>query len=289
MIKGFPIDYMHLICLGVVRKMLGYWVKRATANKAGKLAIRTKNKIQKELKELSSFFPKEFNRNSYNFLKPAKWKATQARSFLLYVGIVVLKGYIDERIYKHFLLLHVATTICMSESHSAYIDIADEMFKDFINEFSNIYGKEYISPNVHNLGHIVDDVREFGVLDNFASFKFENFLGILKRLLRSGRLPLQQGAKRLYEKFLVDLRNRIAKNEKPIEHPSIHSIKFENFTISHKKGDKWFLTKDKNIIEFKSVVVRDNETFIIGRKLRNKTDLYTDVIDSRFSTNKNST
>ena len=53
--------------------------------------------------------------------------------------------------------------------------------------------------NVHNLVHLPDDVRKFGPLDSFSAFAFENFLRSLKRLVRSGRLPLQQIVHRLIE------------------------------------------------------------------------------------------
>lgn len=41
--------------------------------------------------------------------------------------------------------------------------------------------------------------RQFGVLENFSAFPFENFLGQLKRRLRSGNRPLAQIVKRMLE------------------------------------------------------------------------------------------
>jgi hypothetical protein len=41
----------------------------------------------------------------------------------------------------------------------------------------------------------------YGCLDNFSEFKFENFLGGLKRKIHSGYLPLQQIASRLQPVF----------------------------------------------------------------------------------------
>ena len=50
----------------------------------------------------------------------------------------------------------------------------------FVKSFSTLYGKEYISDNVHNLLHLCNDVRKYGPLDVFSAFKFENFMQAIK-------------------------------------------------------------------------------------------------------------
>lgn len=274
MVKDFPIDYMHLICLGVVKKILVFWTVSPTANKKGKLSSIQMLTINKELEQMIPYFPSEFNRKHLDFSKVSSWKATQFRSFLLYVGVVVLKGNIDEGIYNHFLLLHYATTICLSNKNLKFLNTAEVMYRDFINQFSDIYGKQYVSQNVHNLGHISDDVRRFGVLDNFSAFKFENKLGVLKRLLRSGNLPLQQIANRTYEKFLLDIQTQLQSRDiSPDESIAKNCFKFGDFVIKNNMGDRWFLTKSKDIVAFKSAVNNDTGRIILqGQKLSNKTD-----------------
>ena len=46
-----------------------------------------------------------------------RWKATEFRQFLLYSGIVVLKGIVTNQFYQHFLSLSIAIRI-MLESDS---------------------------------------------------------------------------------------------------------------------------------------------------------------------------
>lgn len=38
MIKCCPRDYMHLVCLGMNKKLLGFWTKKPTTNKTGQLS-----------------------------------------------------------------------------------------------------------------------------------------------------------------------------------------------------------------------------------------------------------
>lgn len=52
---------------------------------------------------------------------------------------------------------------------------------------------------MHSLIHLYDDVRHFGALDSFSAFAFETELGRMKRLLRSGNMPLRQVCGRLSE------------------------------------------------------------------------------------------
>ena len=53
---------------------------------------------------------------------------------------------------------------------------------------------------MHSLFHICDGVSQYGSLNEYSAFPFENALGIMKRLLRSGCTPLQQLCRRLSER-----------------------------------------------------------------------------------------
>lgn len=62
-----------------------------------------------------------------------------------------------------------------------------------------LYGKDNTIYTVHNLIHLSDDAKQFGPLDSFSTFPFENYLHSLKRLLRKYE-PLPQLHRRLIEK-----------------------------------------------------------------------------------------
>lgn len=131
--------------------------------------------------------PKEFSRRPRSLSEVAYWKATEFRQFLLYTGPIVLKTVLNTDVYTHFLTLHVAVSILISPTlivNKNNIDYAKKLLQHFVQSFEKIYGKEYISHNVHNLLHISNEVRKFGPLDSFSSFRFENFLQILKNFLR---------------------------------------------------------------------------------------------------------
>lgn len=100
------LDYMHNICLGMVKKLIEFCVK---GKKDICLTDLNKEKINIELAVLRSYVPIEFSRlprplNDFNF-----WKATELRHFLVYFGCIVLKGKLKSSLYSHFLLLPYAT------------------------------------------------------------------------------------------------------------------------------------------------------------------------------------
>lgn len=85
MISLFPLEYMHLVCLGVVRKLLLMWMR-------GPLIFRLPSKIvdriSDRLVEMRPYVPVEFVRRPRSLREVDHWKATEFREFLL--GSVVL-------------------------------------------------------------------------------------------------------------------------------------------------------------------------------------------------------
>ncbi|CAG7731206.1 unnamed protein product [Allacma fusca] len=59
-----------------------------------------------------------------------------------------------------------------------------------------------MSYNVHGLEHLAEDAAVLGPLDEFSGFKFENFLGYLKSLLKKPNAPLQQVHRRKSDRIL---------------------------------------------------------------------------------------
>lgn len=60
---------------------------------------------------------------------------------------------------------------------------------------------------MHSVIHIPDDALIYGKLDNVSAFPFENYMQILKRLLRAKNLPLEQAINRIEERNCFDFEN----------------------------------------------------------------------------------
>uniref|UniRef100_T1GC30 Uncharacterized protein n=1 Tax=Megaselia scalaris TaxID=36166 RepID=T1GC30_MEGSC len=257
-IKAFPRDSIHLVFLGVSKKTISFWVDKPTINKSGKLSSHQINKINIILIEVSTGYPNDFNRKPTSISEYNNWKATEHRSFLL---------------YHHYL------------KHRHLLSLAENYLEVFVNNFAVIYGEGYSSYNVHNLLHLADDCRQFGVLDDFSCFKFENKLGWLVKLLSTGFLPLAQAAKRIMSQFDYELRNYNLKADRNLpsfekrQHFGFLKVVFDKFYLETDTNNQWFLsTQPHKIISFK--FARSDEK-LMGRVIPNRWASFTDPIDSR--------
>lgn len=204
-----------------------------------------------------------------------RWKGTEYRSFLLYISIVVLKKHLKKYYYEHFLLFYCAVVILNSEYFVKYlIDTADEMIKSFLNIFKSKFGTSLFTSNLHNLCHLVDEVKRFGALQNFDAYPFKNRLQGIKKLVRQRRYPLSELAKRVLEQECTNERN-INEFEQSIDTASLtrptnfdcekfmaignsygvyEKIQFKQYRITGADRDKWFLTQNFEIVACKYIV-----------------------------------
>lgn len=112
-----PFEYMHLVLLGVVKKTLCAFV----TGKYGKKTKLSKQQIDIILNRLNiivSYCPQEFNHKPRSISEYGSFKATECRQFLLYTGVVVLFGIIEQNVYNHFLLLHAIMRCLTNNSPS---------------------------------------------------------------------------------------------------------------------------------------------------------------------------
>ena len=113
-IRQFPLDYMHLVCLGVVKRLIFYWKEGPRPYKLspGQLTM-----ISNKLEEYKGMLPSEFSRQPRGLKEIKRWKATEFRQFLIYTGPVVLKGVVSTEQYEHFLCLSIAMRIILDEDN----------------------------------------------------------------------------------------------------------------------------------------------------------------------------
>ncbi|KAF5272403.1 hypothetical protein FQR65_LT17405 [Abscondita terminalis] len=198
LITNVPLDYMHMVCLGVIRKLIGFWVKTTSC-------FRVTPHFRKVMSDrslsLANSLPMEFQRKPRNFMELDRWKATEFRFFLLYSGPVILKDCIESSNYKHFLCLHVTMRIlAKGDYNDSKRRMALNLIKKFMINFEKLYGSKELVYNVHSIKHLVEDILKKNItLDSISCFPFENALGHLVKLIRTPNKPLEQVICRLSE------------------------------------------------------------------------------------------
>jgi hypothetical protein len=207
MIKQFPIDYMHQVCLGVTKKLILMWMRGKRRNT--KLSAGQVEQISLNMLSLKRFIPQEFARKPRSLSEVDRWKATEFRQFLLYTGQFALKDILPDPLYQHFMCLSVSINILVSENLSErHKDYAGQLLKYFVEQCKDLYGDEFLVYNVHSLIHLKDDVEEYQSLDNCAAWVFENYMQQLKKKVRSGTNPAAQLVKRVLESMDAGGKNR---------------------------------------------------------------------------------
>ncbi len=250
LVSQVPLDYMHLACLGVTRKLFRQWVK-------GKIPHKMSNKIimeiSKHLMLLRKYIPNCFQRKPRSLLEIDHFKASEFRTLLLYTGVVCLKNLISQDYYDHFVLLHSAMFILLSKK--AFVpewnSIAKDLLRKFVEDGIRIYGSEFSVYNVHSLLHLHDDAMRFGNLDNASCFPFENFMQEIKRMIHSKNFALEQVTKRIaeYEMFTFP-ENATDRDD-------------YNLKVSDKVGCNCYMLKSGKLILVKNVFKRAIGEFFV--------------------------
>lgn len=84
------------------------------------------------------------------------------------------------------------------------LNTADKLLGMYVRDFQKYYTRN-IAYNVHNLLHIVECAREFGRVDGFSAYKFENAIRKLQFLVHSHTNVFSQIRNRLEERKNVGL------------------------------------------------------------------------------------
>lgn len=285
MVKQFPLDYMHLVCLGVVKKLIvNLWLN---GKPPGKLSFLQINSISESLLAQVKNIPYEFNRKPRCLHETKRWKATEFRMFLFYIGPVVLKNNVKEDIYKHFISLHFSMSLLSVMKNPGDLEYARTLLKYFVKYFIVLYGSENVSHNVHNLLHTCDDVQYFGPLDSFSAFPFENHMQYFKKFVRKGERPLEQIVKRINEQDVSTLNNHQSKTFPVLaeEHfggstlgivvkKQYKKLFFQQFMLSVAEPDNCCFIENEIILIKNIIVDKEDKILIIGQKFLKQSDFY---------------
>ncbi|XP_039299877.1 uncharacterized protein LOC111054008 isoform X1 [Nilaparvata lugens] len=204
LVTQVPLDYLHLMCLGITKKLVRVWVDKGP--KQCKLRASAIENISSRLKIIaSSHIPSEFSRRPRPLHTFKFWKATEYRSFMLYIGPVVLFKILPDELFQHFTVFHVIAYILTSDKGSdlSWRNYCQELISHFLHLSSSLYGREFLIYNFHNLTHLPNDVKNYGSLDRFSAFPFENHMKVIKNMVRSHNNAIEQVIKRLGERKLI--------------------------------------------------------------------------------------
>lgn len=182
LVRGMGIDYMHGVLLGVQKLLLTLWFSPTFSKERFSIFLKVEYVDERLSQILPSSEIKRLPRSISEHLK--YWKASELRSFLLFYGLPTLYGLLPDNYFSHYTLFVHAIFILLQESISqADLQEADRLLDGFCKSFSNLYHPRFHTLNVHQLLHLVDDVRDLGPLYTHSCFAFEDKNGFLLKLI----------------------------------------------------------------------------------------------------------
>ena len=196
-----PAEYMHLGCLGVIKRLVELTFKvskqrpRITKRKLSSPA--SFNKLMLQTKVL-----KEFSRRARN-LDFAVFKGEEFRNLVLFFFPLVIKC-IEPEAQEITLWLNLAYMLRSSVIPSAeYSKISEQLVKEccenFYQLFEALFGQRNCSYNLHTFCCHLTQIRTHGPLTETSAFKFESFYGEMRRSFVPGTVsPLKQIMKKIF-------------------------------------------------------------------------------------------
>ena len=274
-------------------------------------ALYNKDLINERLTNARNHCPREFQRKPQTLKKLADWKATQFRMFLLYIGVVVLHGALEEKCLRHFYVLvisirsmcrRVDRTCHRQEILNSISSICTTLLKYFFTKGVELFSKTFAVSNVHGVIHIPQDYRRFGPLDSFSAFKYESFLGRLKSLVTAAFQPMTQVINK-YPSLLLNIGKNRATNhiEEFNEIPELRlpeqkkknkqnddddlddqyryykEMKFKNFTVrTDLEGDRYVVMGTGSYVRVEKILqnMYTDEIFITGKTFSERRPLF---------------
>lgn len=298
MVKDVVFEYMHMCCLGVMKKLILTWL-RGTYTKNTKLTGSQIQIISNRLKVLSKYCPREFARHVESLDDCDQFKATQWRLIMLYVGVVCFKEVLKDYVYDHFLLFHISMRILVSSIYNTNRNLvfSEMAIKKFVLLCEDIYGSTFLSYNIHGILHLVEDVLRFGPLDSYSAFPYENNMVYFRRMCRKPHLSLQQIAARRAEqeqckKRTIEQHNYIKVWKKHEQSPLPYAdnnfrmynqykfLKTPDMTIGVCVRDNCCILSDLSICCVKNILQYENNYFIVVKKFLQVADFYSINISS---------
>ena len=189
-VRSFVIDSMHCLMLGITRMLISTWFDKKYRSSAWHIG----SSVHRINKRMLSMLPtSEVQRYPRSFNEMKYFKASEWSNIVLYYGYSVFEGILAPSYYEHFTLFVTICHNCLQkEIHEGLITEVEALCESFICGMESLYGVEFCSFNIHQLRHIAKCLRDWGPLHNYSCFSYETHLGILKKAVHCGRLPIEQ-------------------------------------------------------------------------------------------------
>lgn len=187
LVDGISVEPMHCLLLGIFRSLIlkGWLGSLKISLFDHKRIDKTFFKEQLSQRICKISIPSDLSRAPRDLDQIKHWKSSEYDNFLSYFFVPTIKGLLKPKIYNHVLCLVRIYYL----AHKGKVDMEKiSELKNLIEEFqigiSTIYGKSFLTYNLHILSHLPDSLENLGPMANVSSYPLEDIMGILKEKVR---------------------------------------------------------------------------------------------------------
>ena len=273
MIEQFLYDYMHVVLLNVVKRLMKAWVYGPEPFKIDGNFV---DVITARLLFYAKSCPTEFGRRPRSLKHLRHFKATEFRSFLCYTGFAAALGVLKTTdYYYNFLLLSCAMRILLNPALSdKFHAFAKKLLRAFVKHYTQLYGEDRTVFSVHALIHLPRQAAQYGHLDKISSFPYESYLYKLKQLIRKPGCTLKQVVARLYEQRHLNMpasrlksngtKYMLEHNDGPVPQERLHrrsrqykAVVFRGVKYSCKRRDSAVMVCGEKVAVIRNILLHE--------------------------------
>lgn len=207
-VTDIPCEYMHLLCLGVVKRMIELNFKvgdnRETKTKRKLSNPHLFNVLIKLLQ-----VPREFSHRCRN-LDFGVMKASEFRNILLFFFPIILDCIEDEfeddkRVWLHLVYMIRACVLPNSEFEKIDTSLIESACRNFYTLYEQLYGQVNCTYSIHVASCHLLLIKGNQPLTFRSAFKFESFFAEMKHLYHPGTVSsLKQILQNCYVKRMLE-------------------------------------------------------------------------------------
>lgn len=277
----FVIDYKYVVCEGVMKRLMNLWLAGKLDYRLNKESIR---RISLELQSIAKCCPREFKQKPKGLHQLEQWDAYDWRQFLLYYSPIVLRGYLPQKYYIHFLYLHLAMRMLVSSEPliecSTYV--SGQLLNTFVADYSILYGSHLIDYNVHNLLHFEEINMKAGPICRLNGYMYDRQMDAIMKTIQSDRTVnledlgelVRDNTNAIVENSLNEYRQSYPRVEESNEGPIL--LLNSHITLTTCEPDNYVIT-NSGVMMIESICVDDSdptEIVLVGRQFLDVTLLY---------------
>ena len=279
-IEDMPTEYMHLVCLGVVKRMLTLtFTVGENRERVTKRKLSSPKMYNDQIKEIQVF--RECSRRCRS-LDYGVMKAAEFRNALIFFFPIILNCIPDEFSKEKELWLHLVFMIrgCLIPNDEYQnvnsLDI-ESACKIFYLLFEELFGQINCSYSIHVVPSHLLQMRGDNPLTFRSAFKFETFFSEMRHLFQPGTpSTAKQILQNCYVKRLLEYhhckkttfyspkKNNQGKEDNSLIYLLNDNNKIIMYSIVEKINDNQFLCNEQGIFNYKTALAQDYNWSSVG-------------------------